>query len=87
MKFEFDSSKSISNKIKHGLDFVSAQSIWDDPARLEMEAESLDEPRFQIPGIIGGKVWSAFITYRSESVRIISVRRARENEEQQYYDR
>jgi len=30
------------------------------------------------------KAWSAFITYRNEGIRIISVRRARPNEEALY---
>jgi uncharacterized DUF497 family protein len=33
---------------------------------------------------IKGKVWSAIITYRGENVRIISVRRAREEEVELY---
>lgn len=35
---------------------------------------------FQIFGRIDGKLWSAVITYRSEKIRIISVRRARKEE-------
>ena len=31
MDFEFDERKSIANKRKHGIDFVEAQSLWDDP--------------------------------------------------------
>jgi len=56
-------------------------------SRLGITANSLDEPRFQVLGLIGDKVWSAFITYRNGKIRIISVRRARENEEDLYYGR
>jgi len=35
-------------------------------------------------GRIGENIWSAFITYRNEKTRIISVRRARANEEARY---
>lgn len=87
MEFEFDKSKSSSNEAKHGIDFVEAQTLWDDALRLETPAQSADEPRYQVLGRIGDKVWSAFITYRNEKTRIISVRRARENEEKQYYGR
>jgi uncharacterized DUF497 family protein len=87
MEFEFDADKSSSNKEKHDINFVTAQSLWSDVSRLEIAANSLDEPRFQILGLIGDKVWSAFITYRNERIRIISVRRARENEEKLYYGR
>lgn len=79
--------KSSSNKSKHGIDFLMAQKLWEDAAHLEIPAVSVDEPRFQVLGLIDTRVWSAFITYRDETVRIISVRRARTNEEQIYYDR
>lgn len=84
MPFEFDSGKSAANKVKHGIDFVEAQGIWTDVDRLEVPASSSDEPRYQVIGRIGEKTWSAFITYRNENIRIISVRRARANEEAQY---
>jgi uncharacterized protein len=87
MNFEFDEAKSSSNKAKHGIDFIAAQALWDDVSRLETPALSSDETRSQVLGRIGDKVWSAFITHRNENIRIISVRRARENEEEQYYGR
>jgi uncharacterized DUF497 family protein len=84
MPFEFDPAKSNANQAKHGIDFVEAQEIWTDPDRLEIPARSLDEPRSQVIGRIGGKTWSAFITYRNDKTRIISVRRARADEEARY---
>lgn len=81
MKFEFDEAKSSSNKARHGIDFVEAQALWDDSFRLETTAHSSDGPRHQVLGLVGDKIWSAFITYRNETIGIISVRRARENEE------
>jgi len=86
MPFEFDSEKSAANKVKHGIDFVEAQEIWADRDRLEIPARSLDEPRFQVIGRIGDNTWSAFITYRNENIRIISVRRARSDEEARYLE-
>ena len=44
------------------------------PARTE------DEPRSIVIGRIGGKHWSAVITYRGCDIRIISVRRSRVEE-------
>jgi uncharacterized protein len=84
MRFEFDPKKSAANKTKHGIDFNEAQAIWSDSDRLEVPARSLDEPRTMVIGRIGEKVWSAFITYRNEAIRIISVRRARREEEGRY---
>jgi uncharacterized protein len=84
MPFEFDSRKSAANKAKHGIDFVEPQEIWTDTDRLEIPARTPDEPRYQVIGRIGEKTWSAFITYRNEKIRIISVRRARADEEARY---
>jgi uncharacterized protein len=83
-QFEFDPEKSARNKGKDGIDFIGAQNIWTDVDRLEIPARSLDEPRYQVIGKIGDKTWSAFITYRNEKIRIISVRRARADEEARY---
>jgi uncharacterized DUF497 family protein len=84
MDFEFDPAKSAANLRKHGIDFVAAQSLWLDGDRLEIQARSLDEPRTQVIGALGKQVWSAFITIRGERIRIISVRRARHEEEKRY---
>jgi len=85
MKFEFDSKKSDLNKNKHGIDFVEAQELWDDIDLLEIPANTLDEPRFLVIGKIGEKHWTGIITYRDDNIRIISVRRAR-NEEVELYE-
>ena len=80
MKFDFDSQKSDNNKKKHGLDFLDAQALWDDPDYVIIPAKTIDEPRFLVIGKIEDKHWSGVITYRDESVRIISVRRSRQEE-------
>ena len=87
MPFEFDPLKSAANKAKHGIDFVEAQALWSDPDRIELPARPTNEPRFLIVGQIAQAVWTATVTYRhEEAIRIISVRRARDNEEAQYVD-
>jgi uncharacterized protein len=78
--FEFDAAKSESNRTKHGIDFVEAQGLWNDPMLLEVLAKTDDEPRYLVIGLIDGKHWSAVITYRGENIRLISVRRARTEE-------
>lgn len=75
--FEYDDDKSVANRIKHGIDFLEAQALWNDPDLLEIQAKSDDEPRFLMIGLIGDKHWSAVITYRNEKIRLISVRRSR----------
>jgi uncharacterized DUF497 family protein len=80
VKFEFDSRKSRSNRTKHGIDFVEAQALWDDPDLMEIPARTTDEPRFVVVGKIGEHHWSGIVTYREGRIRIISVRRSREEE-------
>ena len=78
--FEFDPVKSNSNLVKHNIDFVEAQVLWNDPMLLEIAAKTEDEPRYLVIGLIDGKHWSAVITYRGTTIRLISVRRARAEE-------
>ena len=78
--FEFDPKKSESNLRKHGIDFNDAQEIWQDADFIEIPAKSEDENRFLVVGQIGGKHWSAIGTSRNGKIRIISVRRSREEE-------
>jgi len=85
MEFEFDEEKSKTNKTKHGIDFIDAQALWDDMDLIEIPARTVDEPRNVIIGKIGGKHWSAIITYRHERTRIISVGRS-SREEREYYE-
>ena len=80
MEFEFDPKKSSANKKKHGIDFIAAQTLWNDPDRIEIPAKTIDEKRLLIVGKISDKYWSTNITYRNEKIRIISVRRSRKEE-------
>jgi len=80
MEFEFDTKKSNSNKIKQGIDFSETQALWDDPDLIEIPVRTSDELRFLAIGRISGKHWSGIITYRGDKIRIISVRRARQEE-------
>jgi len=84
MEFEFDPRKSQSNQEKHGVDFIEAQVLWDDPDLLEVPLKTDDEPRVLLVGRIGEKHWSAIATHRQNRVRIISVRRSRSEEIQLY---
>jgi uncharacterized protein len=82
--FEYDPEKSQRNQSKHGIDFERAQSLWNDPLRVEIQAKSTTEPRFMVIGQIDGKYWSAIATYRNENIRLISVRRSRDDEVEFY---
>ncbi len=84
MKFEYDSNKSSVNREKHGIDFDDAQSLWQDEYLLEVPLSFRDELRYLCIGKISGKHYSAVITYRDDTIRIISVRRSRKGEIEHY---
>ncbi|MEG6551358.1 BrnT family toxin [Desulfocurvibacter africanus] len=84
MKFEYDPAKSESNKAKHGIDFEEAQELWQDLDLLEAPVRCEGEPRWLVVGRIGTVMWTGVITYRSDAIRIISVRRARKEEVAHY---
>ena len=84
INFEFDETKSQANLLKHGINFVDAQDLWNDPGLLEIPAKTEDEPRYLMIGLINEKHWSAVITYRGAVIRLISIRRSRTEEVAHY---
>ena len=85
--FEYDISKSKLNKEKHGIDFEEAKAVWRDEYALVAPTKQVEgEKRFIIIGNLSKKVWSVIFTYRNETIRIISARRARK-EEVSYYEK
>lgn len=82
--FEFDPTKSESNKLKHGIDFVQAQELWEDANRVVIAARTIDEKRYLLIAEYKQRLWSAIFTLRSGTIRIISVRKSRENEKAIY---
>jgi len=84
--FEFGPKKSAANEKKHRIGFVAAQELWEDVNRLELAGDSRIEFRNLLVARRGGKLWAAVFTIRGENIRIISVRRARDDEEEAYYE-
>ena len=80
MEFEFDPNKSSANEAKHGISFSAAEALWNDPLGVEVPARTVDEARWLVIGQIEGRHWSAVVTYREERIRLISVRRSRDEE-------
>jgi uncharacterized DUF497 family protein len=87
MSFEWDPEKSKSNRKKHGIDFETAKQIWLDDNRVEIKAPYPVEDRWIVIGSVHEKVWVAVYTIRDDTVRIISVRRAREKEVKLYEEK
>ena len=87
MDSEFDPQKSEANKAKHGIDFEEAQAHWNDPDAVEIKLNYPDEERHaRIAKLFDERteLWTAIFTFRSEKIRLISVRRARTKEKERY---
>jgi uncharacterized DUF497 family protein len=79
VEFEFDPLKSVINKAKHGIDFIEAQVLWKSK-HIRLGAKDAFEKRYMIIGKIEREYWSAIITYRGGTIRIISVRKSTPSE-------
>ena len=84
MEFEWDENKSQANRLKHGIDFNTATKLWNDQDRIEIQTNFSTENRNALIGRIDDKLWTAIFTLRVDTIRLISVRRARKKETQLY---
>lgn len=85
--FEWDETKRNANIEKHKLDFVLAIEVFNDPNRLEWASEQNGELRTITIGRIHGEIILVICvvwTKRSSKKRIISARRASQNERKKY---
>ena len=80
MIFEWDEGKSQINKSKHRIDFETARNLWLDENRVEIHAPYPLENRNILIAEYQNKLWAAVYTMRGDTLRIISVRRARKKE-------
>lgn len=94
MKFEWDQKKASANAQKHKITFLEACYIFADKYLLTMfdDEHSAEEDRWITIGqSLSGKILVVSHTYRksgdTESIRIISARRAAKSEEMQYFER
>ncbi len=85
MEFEYNESKSNSNKEKHGIDFEEAKELWRG-AYVEIEARTVGESRFMLIAKLKNQFYSCVFTKREEKIRIISCRKSRESEVKIYHE-
>ena len=83
--FEWDEEKRNRNVEKHGIDFVRAKEIWDRKV-IERPSPQPDhgEARHMAIGLVDGVCVTVIYTWREEKRRIISARKARKNEKEDY---
>lgn len=78
-RFEYDPAKSRTNLEKHGIDFEGAKKIWEQPV-VRLRSRNPTEDRELVIGRIEKTYWTAIITRRERRIRLISVRRSRQEE-------
>ena len=82
-EFEWDEPKRQKNLEKHGIDFVEAKELFD--GRPTFDRFFLgEEVRFGTIGWLNGRMVTAVWTPRGSHIRLISVRRARDEEKRRY---
>jgi uncharacterized DUF497 family protein len=88
LEFEWDKAKAKANFRRHGVSFDLAKTVFRDPFAIERldDREEYGEKRFVIVGAAEGKAL-LFVAYteREERIRIISARRATQNEQDDYF--
>jgi len=86
MKFEWDEAKNRSNIRKHGLDFADAEEMFRGVLIAEPDMrEDYGEKRWRGIGAIRGCTTVVIFTeLGSETIRIVSLRRAHHEEQQEY---
>ena len=89
MQFEWDEEKDKLNRKKHGIGFREALPAFLDPKRIERidrEHSTLEEERVDIIGRVKDSllVFGVY-TDRNSRIRIISVRKAKMEEINEYY--
>ncbi len=83
--YEWDPKKAQSNLDKHGVSFADAVAVLEDELALTIPDDDPGEERFVTVGMDAlGQVLVVVYTWRQDSVRIISARKATRSERRQY---
>ena len=88
MRYVWDTEKRKTNLRKHGVDFVDATGVLEDPYALTKVHIEGGEYRFKTLGV-GAKSGVLLVVHAEEdddSIALISARSADKNERRQYYE-
>ena len=84
MEFEWSEAKRIAVLEARGLDFIDAEILFDGRALYTVASPRLAEERWLSVGELNGRLVAVVWTRRSETIRIITMRRARNEEKERY---
>ena len=86
MRCEWDERKNESNLVKHGLGFELAKEVFRSPFVTKKDnRKDYGEKRMIALGVVEQFVLLVVYTMRGDRIRIISARRANEEERRVYY--
>lgn len=80
----WDENKRLKVLAERGIDFVDAAIALIDQPHARFRSNRKDEEYYVGLVKIDGKIWAVIHLWRDESLRIVTVRRARRNEERTY---
>jgi uncharacterized DUF497 family protein len=87
VEFEWDPDKADRNWQKHKIDFETAAKVFDDVFRLEIEEPDDDDVmRYNVIGMVEGRLLVVTYTTRGDCYRIISARLADRHERRGYHE-
>jgi uncharacterized DUF497 family protein len=84
MRFEWDENKRAANLKKHELDLFAARKLFDGRRLYTYSSPHGEEARFVSVGILEGIDVAVVWMVRDDAVRLISLRRARDEEKRTY---
>lgn len=77
----FDPAKSLRNEVERGLSFCLVQDLeWASALIKEDTRQDYGERRFQVLGMIHGRLHAVVFTPRQDKVHVISLRKANNRE-------
>jgi uncharacterized DUF497 family protein len=85
--YEWDPRKASANLRKHKIDFADAVVVLEDEYALTVKVYEAGEERFVSVGMdMLGRILVVVYTWRGDSIRLISARKATREERRQYQE-
>jgi uncharacterized DUF497 family protein len=85
MEITFDSEKDRKNRAKHGVSLADAAMFEWDSFKYDVDSRrDYGEPRWRGYAFIEDRLYAVAFTFRDESIRIISLRKANNREMDDY---
>lgn len=86
MQIGWDESKRKINLSKHGIDFVGCEAVFAGTTKTMLDdRDDYGEDRFVTFGLFDGRVVAVVHTEAADTIRVISIRKAKKREQILYF--